>query len=143
MTGTEGGRKPSLFAFHSVNLTPAFCRTIALLVFLGAALAARTADAHAFPDRSEPRVGSTVAVSPPEVKIWFDAPLEPVFCSIKVLDSQGNRVDRGDGRLDASDNHLLRVSLPPLQPGKYTVYWSVVAWDGHRTEGNFSFEVGR
>jgi len=78
---------------------------------------------------------------PPEVKIWFDGPLEPVFCEIKVLDSGGKRVDKGDGRVDASDNHLLRVSLPPLPPGAYTVFWAVVAWDGHRTVGRFEFKV--
>jgi methionine-rich copper-binding protein CopC len=36
---------------------------------------------------------------------------------------------------------VLEVSLPPLAAGKYRVFWSVVARDGHRTEGHFTFQV--
>jgi len=50
-------------------------------------------------------------------------------------------VDRGDGRVDAKDSTLLEVSLPALPPGRYHVLWSVVARDGHRTEGRFPFRI--
>ena len=97
--------------------------------------------AHAFPDHSEPRVGHTVDASPPAVRIWFDGQIEPVFSKVRVEDADRRQVDKGDSRVDPSDRTLLEVGLPPLASGKYRVYWSVVARDGHRTEGDYSFRV--
>ena len=98
---------------------------------------------HAFPDHSEPRVGWTVPTPPSRVRIWFDGALEPTFSSIAVTNTDKQRVDKGDGRVNPSDSTILEVSLPPLPSGKYHVFWSVVARDGHRTEGDFSFTVGQ
>lgn len=108
--------------------------------------------AHAFPDHSEPRVGSTLKVPPSAVKIWFDGYLEPAFSTIEVhLDSApgirssqnegSKRVDQDNGHVNSSDPTLLEVGLPVLPAGKYRVVWAVVAVDGHRTEGNFSFTI--
>jgi len=99
------------------------------------------AGAHAFPDHSEPRVGHTVEASPPSVRIWFDGQIEPVFSKIRVEDGDKRQVDKGDSRVDPADGTLLEVGLPALPPGRYRVYWSVVARDGHRTEGDFAFRV--
>ncbi len=97
--------------------------------------------AHAFPDHSEPRVGSELKTPPATVKIWFDSELEPLFCSIEVFDAHQNKVDKGDGRVNPSDHTLLEVTLSPLIPGTYSVSWRVVAHDGHPTEGRFPFTV--
>lgn len=97
--------------------------------------------AHAFPDHSEPRVGSAVKTPPAQVKMWFDSELEPLFSMIEVFDAHQNKVDKGDGRVDPSDHTLLEVTLSPLIPGSYTVSWRVVAHDGHPTEGRFPFTV--
>ena len=99
-----------------------------------------TAWAHAFPDHSEPRVGHTVG-PPSSVRIWFDGDIEPVFSTIRVEDADKHRVDSGNPRVDPSDHALLEVSVPALPPGAYKVFWSVVARDGHRTEGSFPFRV--
>lgn len=96
---------------------------------------------HAFPDHSDPRVGSTVTVSPDRIRIWFDSALEPAFSSIMVHTESGAMVDKRDGRVDPSDPTLLEVSVPPLPPGAYHVMWSVVARDGHRTSGEFKFTI--
>lgn len=96
---------------------------------------------HAFPDHSEPRVGHTVDAPPPAVRIWFDGAIEPVFSTLHVEDADGRRVDRNDARVSASDGSLLEVSLPPLASGRYQVIWSVVARDGHRSEGSFGFRI--
>jgi methionine-rich copper-binding protein CopC len=97
--------------------------------------------AHAFPDHSEPRVGHTVEAPPPSVRMWFDGEIEPVFSTLRVENGDKQRVDKGDARVDAKDRTLLEVSLPPLPPGRYRVFWSVVARDGHRTEGDFAFRI--
>ena len=78
---------------------------------------------------------------PPAVRIWFDGEIEPVFSTLRVEDGRKQRVDKGDGRVDSKDKTLLEVSLPALPPGRYQVFWSVVARDGHRTEGRFPFQV--
>jgi len=96
--------------------------------------------AHAFPDHSDPRVGHSVE-APGSVRIWFDGAIEPVFSTVRVEDGGRRRVDAGDARVDPKDSTLLEVSLPTLPPGTYKVFWSVVARDGHRTEGAFPFQV--
>lgn len=96
---------------------------------------------HAFPVRSEPRVGWTIATSPSKVRIWFDGELELAFSTIAVYNSAKQRVDRGKGGVNRSDATILEVDLPPLPAGTYRVYWSVVAKDTHRTEGDFPFTI--
>ena len=112
-------------------------RTLLALILV---IAPIPAWAHAFPDHSEPRVGHTVD-PPPSVRVWFDGAIEPVFSKIRVEDGEKRRVDRGDGRVNPGDNRLLEVSVPTLPAGGYKVFWSVVARDGHRTEGSFPFRV--
>lgn len=94
---------------------------------------------HAFVSRSEPRTGATIAEWPRHVRIWFDGPIEPMFATISVESSDKRRVDKGNGRVSPRDPRLLEVGLPPLPPGRYRVFWSVIARDGHAREGNFSF----
>lgn len=97
--------------------------------------------AHVFPDHSEPRVGHEVDASPATVRIWFDGDVEPVFSTLRVENGAKQQVDKGDARVDPADGTVLEVSLPPLPAGPYQVFWSAVARDGHRTEGNFPFSV--
>ncbi len=96
---------------------------------------------HAFPDHSDPKVGSTVSISPGQVRIWFDGDLEPAFSTIMVHNMDGRMVDMKDGRVDRSDPTLLEVGLPRLSPGTYLVIWNVVARDGHRTHGQYTFTI--
>ncbi len=110
-----------------------------LLVTLALALLSRDAGAHAFVSRTEPRSGARVAEAPTAVRIWFDGPVEPLFVTIRVEDDAKRRVDRGDGRRSQTDVTLIEVSLTPLAPGRYRVFWSVIARDGHAREGSFSF----
>ena len=101
----------------------------------------RFADAHAFLDHADPKVGSRIRASPGEVKVWFTQKLVVVFCTLQVFDETGKEVDRHDKRLDGSDPALLIVSLPPLKPGKYKVVWRATSVDTHVTNGDFTFEV--
>lgn len=98
--------------------------------------------AHVFPDHSEPRVGHTLDAPPTTVRIWFDGAVEPEFSTLRVVNSAGDRVDNGDGRVVATDPRLLEIGVrPSLPPGRYRVFWSVVARDGHRTEGDYTFRI--
>lgn len=117
-------------------------RTAASLFFLSFLLAFPGASqGHAFPDHSDPKVGATVSGSPSNVRIWFDGDLEPVFSTIAVQDKGGKKIDKGNGRVNPSNSTLLEVSLPPLPAGTYRVFWNVVARDGHRTMGDYTFVI--
>ena len=88
-------------------------------------------------------MGATLSVAPSRIRIWFDGSLEPAFSSMHVQDANGRRVNTGDGHVDSADATLLEVDLMPLAPGRYQVIWSVVARDGHRTDGDFMFTIQR
>jgi methionine-rich copper-binding protein CopC len=47
------------------------------------------ANAHAFLDHAEPRVGNKVASPPREVTFWFAQKLEPAFSGVTVTNAAG------------------------------------------------------
>lgn len=125
---------------HDNRLPGRWSSSTALAV--GLLLVVSSAWGHAFPDHSEPRVGWTVKQPPAQVRIWFDGAIEPIFSTITVMNGDKQRVDKADGQVNPSDTTILEVSLPPLPPGRYRVFWSVIARDGHHTEGDFPFTIG-
>jgi len=96
---------------------------------------------HAFPDHSIPRVGETISAPPVGAYIWFDGDIEPTFSKMTVQDKNGKQVDQGNSRVDPSNSVLLEVGLPTLPAGTYRVIWNVVARDGHRTTGDYTFTI--
>jgi len=104
-------------------------------------LGASAAWGHAFLDRAEPRVGSTVKSPPSQVRVWFSQDLEPAFSTLEVVNERGDRVDQGPAKADAANPVLLQVPLKPLRPGTYRVRWRVLSVDTHVTEGDFTFRV--
>ncbi len=116
-------------------------RRAAALLLLATTLASAPVWAHAFPKKSDPRVGATVAQAPPAVRIWFNARIEPLFSKLSVKNAAGRVVSRGPAHVAADDPSLLEVPLPGLSAGTYHVYWTVTSKDGHRTEGDFEFTV--
>jgi copper resistance protein C len=122
---------------------PAVRLAAALVLMLPLLAVPCAARAHAYPDHADPKVGSTIPSPPRQVRIWFDSDLEPAFSSIAVHGPGGATVDDGHGRVDGSDRRLLEVNVPQLAPGTYRVTWNVVAKDGHRTSGDFTFTIKR
>jgi methionine-rich copper-binding protein CopC len=104
------------------------------LAFAGAAFA------HVFPQKQEPGAGATVA-SPAQVRVLFDGPLEPAFSSLTVADASGKQVSTEKSTVDAQQPAAMAVPLPPLAAGHYSVHWVAVASDGHRTHGDYGFNV--
>lgn len=116
-------------------------RVAAALLFTVFLFMPNAARGHAYPDHAVPKVGATINASPDRVRIWFDSELEPDFSTIMVHSAENTMVDNRDGRVNPSDAMLLEVSVPRLPPGTYRVIWSVVARDGHRTTGNYTFSI--
>ena len=86
-------------------------------------------------------MSANLAESPAQVRIWFDGPVEKMFLEVWVETADHRRVDKKDARLNPTDDTLVEVGLPRLPPGRYRVFWKVVARDGHKREGSFSFLV--
>ncbi|MGI4861610.1 MAG: copper homeostasis periplasmic binding protein CopC [Janthinobacterium lividum] len=117
---------------------PSRARAIAaLLIMSGARLAA----AHAHPAQQTPAAGQTLATAPQQVAIDFDEGVEAAFTSITVTDAQGRSVTQGKSAVDAANDKHAAVALKPLTPGNYSVTWTAVARDGHRTQGRYAFTV--
>ena len=114
---------------------------VAALLILALLLgtSARPAGAHAFLDHADPRVGSTVAASPPALTLVFTEPIEPAFSRVTLTGPGGRPVPAGPPARPAPAT--IAVALPALGPGTYTVAWSVVSIDTHATEGHFVFTV--
>ncbi len=116
-------------------------RIIIVLCCLSLFSQPQAAWSHALPTRAEPGVGMTAKIPPPHVHIWFDDPLEPNSCTLRVYDGRGECVDNKDCRVNPLNAKLLEVSLPSLPPGTYRVVWSVVSRDGHKTQGDYTFTI--
>jgi copper resistance protein C len=113
-----------------------FAIFIALSLLLGLPAAA---EAHAFLASAEPPVGSTVARAPSVITLHFTEELEPKFSGAEVTDAAGKRVDRGS----SASGTVMRIRLKSLPPGGYHVSWHALSVDTHKTQGSFSFTVGR
>ena len=95
------------------------------------------AQAHAFLDHANPKVGSTVS-SPSQVEVFMTEGLEGAFSKVQVFDAHGSEVDRKDVKVSGA---TMTVSVPTLATGTYKVIWKAVATDTHKTSGTFKFTV--
>jgi methionine-rich copper-binding protein CopC len=115
-------------------------RTRILIALLSLLLGATIeANAHAFLDHADPRVGSVVATAPRQLTLWFTQNLEPAFTTVTVTDSSGQRVDAGKPNISGP---IMRVPLQGIKAGTYRVSWHALSVDTHKTEGSFTFRVG-
>lgn len=112
---------------------------VAAALLAAAALPPPCAWAHAFLDHAEPRVGSTLHGSPSAVTLTFTEAIEAGFSRIEVLDARDQRIESGP--LEHPNPEVLRVALPSLPSGEYTVHWTVTSVDTHQTDGRFNFTV--
>ncbi|HEX9370519.1 MAG TPA: copper resistance CopC family protein, partial [Roseiflexaceae bacterium] len=117
---------------------------VAFLAAIGLALLlAWPAAAHANLVRSNPAAGATVDQAPPSIELEFSEELDPSFSRAQLFDSQNRQIEPGPGKVDPAAPRVLRLTIPDLQQGSYTVVWRVrSAADGHVTEGSLPFGVG-
>lgn len=88
----------------------------------------------------EPTPDARLDVPPERVRISFSEPVEPLS-SIQLFDARGQQVDEGGGAPRADDPTILELTLPPLEPGIYTVVWTIIGSDSHILKDNFAFTV--
>ena len=96
--------------------------------------------AHSFPETENPGAGQTMAASPSEVVVKFDAAIEKLFAKLEVLNPQGKSESVSQPEV-SSDGRSLSVKIATLEPGEYQVRWAVTCVDTHHTQGSYSFTV--
>lgn len=93
--------------------------------------------AHARLERSTPADGSTLQAAPAALEMRFSEPAR-----LTALWVQRDREPRQAVKdLPTSTDRALRVALPTLVPGVYSVTWRVVSADGHITSGTVRFTI--
>jgi copper transport protein len=115
------------------------CR-IAVLAAAVFALAAASADAHAYPITTSPAIGGVVKVSPATVSITYDEGV--TVPALAVYDAAGKLVSGAVVGHPAPDRIEVAVS-GRLPDGTYTVAWRVTSADTHVVHGVYTFSVGR
>lgn len=110
-------------------------------VLSSAVLAAPFAAAHAKLTGSDPKAGATLEVAPKEIALTFNEKIEQSFSTMSVIDSDGKAVSDEKAKVDVANPAMLRLPLPRLHAGAYTVKWAVAGHDGHRRTGDLTFSV--
>jgi copper transport protein len=113
---------------------------VAILTAGWLVLAAAPASAHATLISTTPANGEHLATAPREVVFRFSERITPARDGFTVLDGQGRSV--GPVAAVAGEQDTLRMPLPSLRDGAYSVTWRVVSADSHPVHGAFVFSVG-
>ncbi len=116
---------------------------LVLALFSGALVAPRATSAHALLRRSDPESGAVLQRAPATVTLTFTEQPEPTLSIVHVLDGSGTPVEQGPAQPVPGEPLQLRLSLPQLPTGVYTVSWRTVSRvDGHVTGGALAFGIG-
>ena len=99
--------------------------------------AAGTAGAHAHLKASTPAEGSTVVGSPHQVVLDFTESARLARLSL----TRGTDTPVKIEPLPQQSAPQLRIPLPTLSPGAWTLTWRAIAQDGHVTSGTVHFTV--
>lgn len=119
---------------------PALLPVLQALLVQSLAFAPLDVSAHAYLVASEPPHKAVLPAAPASLRLEFSEPIEPAFVKL-ALSRDGKPVapplkfsTRGDART---------VVIQPgvSGAGTYQLDWSIVARDGHRTQGNLLFSV--
>lgn len=90
--------------------------------------------------QQSPAANATV-IAPAQVQLDFSAALEPAFGSIRLYNAKGEEIPLAKAAVGEQTPKTLTVALPKLAAGNYTIKWSVVAKDGHRSKNSYTFSV--
>lgn len=118
----------------------------AILFIIGNSLSFLQVYGHASPITYEPspnQIIDSVQSVPDKVTISFTESPEPRASSIKVLNSNNERIDKNDLQvLDAEKSLSISLDKSKVIPGTYTTDWIVLSKeDGHITKGSYVFSI--
>ena len=109
-------------------------------VVLAAAILMLTAPAFAHSTKEDviPAREATLAGSPAEIAMRFDAAMRITRIALTDGDGRSFDLERSDGMAPVTEFEATPEALPP---GDYTVEWSGIAEDGHTMSGTWTFTV--
>lgn len=101
--------------------------------------------AHAHLSAATPAADAALDESPEAIDLAFSEAIEPALSRVTLQRVDGDTLHEIEtGALDAGGEGNTDITLPlkaPLEAGEYEVHWDVLADDGHRTQGHYSFVV--
>jgi methionine-rich copper-binding protein CopC len=120
--------------------------SFAILFMMGNSLSFLQADGHANPITYVPspnQLFDSVQSVPDKVTISFTEGPEPRASSIKVVNSNNERIDKNNLQvLDGEKSLSVSLDKSKVVPGTYTTDWLVLSKeDGHITKGSYVFSV--
>jgi len=121
-----------------------------LIVAIAAALVSLAVEAfaHAEIESCKPPIDATMESLPDAVVCTTSESMDAKQSSLRVYDSAGARVDKGDSRVDPKDRDRRTISVSldasKMRDGVYTVKWKTLsADDGDEAHGEFKLTVRR
>ena len=94
------------------------------------------------PEAAEPAANS-VASSPASLSLTFSEALDVKFSGIKLINASKQDIALGEATLTNAGKTLVVKPAQPLPAGSYQVEWHALSVDGHKTNGTYSFSVGK
>src|SRR4051812_41729523 len=99
------------------------------------------ASAHSVLLNESPAPSSVMAISPDKIELTFNERLEKELFYIKVLDDNGKSVTANKTAM-SQDQRQIRLLLPALPDGLYTVSYKIISADAHPIGASYVFTVG-
>ncbi len=100
------------------------------------------AGAHALLKTSVPAAGADLTAAPHQILLTFTEPPDPTLSLVTLVTSSGATVKTGKAQPVPGQPTELRLAVPSIPNGVYTVNWRTVSkTDGHVTGGSFAFGV--
>ncbi|MBP1155880.1 MULTISPECIES: copper resistance protein CopC [unclassified Paenibacillus] len=96
---------------------------------------------HASLVAADPSPDSEWISSPPEIHLTFSERIDQGLYYLKVFDDKGNEVAGNEASV-SEDRMVLRLSLPTLANGVYTVSYRIISEDSHPVRGTYIIFVG-
>ncbi|MCX7215748.1 MAG: copper resistance protein CopC [Burkholderiales bacterium] len=98
------------------------------------------AEAHAYLVSSDPPHKASLSAAPTRLKLRFSEPIEIAF--MKLVLQRDGQIQKAPLKISpGSDKRMVIVESAFADAGSYQLGWSIVARDGHRTEGSVIFSV--
>ena len=121
---------------------------VVMLAAITVVIGARSADAHAYLDHSNPADGGTVAQAPRTLRLAFSEHVVLSASTLQLVDGEDRPIPLSGLRLvtddpeDTEEPAQIVADLPRLPTGAYRLTWSTLSSDDlHRTSGVLAFGV--
>ncbi len=115
-------------------------RGVGLLALLGLLGAPGPAVAHGILLDSKPKAGESTPLGVSLVELRFNVRIDQGLSRLRLTRPSGQDVPLPGGPAQSAGLAQLKVALPQLAPGLYTVHWEIFTRDGHLSRGRYSFQ---